>query len=160
MLPTMALSNFFGRRLPPTPLTPSTPTTLPILQESITPILPMTPPDPNDTMTSHHDAETISTALHVLSTERAALEYIQNLYENDRSARKSLVSAVNQIVKTIHNHGKLVVCGVGKSGKIGEKVVATMNSLGIQSSFLHPTEALHGDLGMIRPVRSFLIHLP
>ena len=60
--------------------------------------------------------------------------------------------AVEQIANTINAGSKLIVCGVGKSGKIGEKVVATMNSLGIYCSFLHPTEALHGDLGMVRPV--------
>ena len=45
-----------------------------------------------------------------------------------------------------------MICGVGKSGKIGEKLVATMNSLGIMTVFLHPIEALHGDLGVIRRV--------
>jgi D-arabinose 5-phosphate isomerase GutQ len=50
--------------------------------------------------------------------------------------------------------GKLIVSGVGKSGKVAEKLVATMNSLGIFTVYLHPIEALHGDLGIIRPVRS------
>jgi len=45
--------------------------------------------------------------------------------------------------------GKLVVTGVGKSGLIGAKMAATFASTGTQSFFLHPTEALHGDLGMI-----------
>lgn len=47
--------------------------------------------------------------------------------------------------------GKLVVTGVGKSGLIGAKMAATFASTGTPSFFLHPTEALHGDLGMISP---------
>jgi arabinose-5-phosphate isomerase len=45
--------------------------------------------------------------------------------------------------------GKLIVTGVGKSGLIGSKIAATLASTGTPSFFLHPTEALHGDLGMI-----------
>lgn len=43
--------------------------------------------------------------------------------------------------------GQMVLCGVGKSGLIGEKLSSTFSSLGLRSIFLHPTEALHGDLG-------------
>ena len=45
--------------------------------------------------------------------------------------------------------GKLIITGVGKSGLIGAKMAATFASTGTSSFFLHPTEALHGDLGMI-----------
>lgn len=45
--------------------------------------------------------------------------------------------------------GKLIVTGVGKSGLIGAKIAATLASTGTSSFFLHPTEAMHGDLGMI-----------
>ncbi len=45
--------------------------------------------------------------------------------------------------------GKLIVTGVGKSGLVGAKIAATFASTGTSSFFLHPTEALHGDLGMI-----------
>lgn len=47
--------------------------------------------------------------------------------------------------------GKIVFMGVGKSGHIGEKLAATFASLGIPSFFVHSTEAMHGDLGMIEP---------
>ena len=47
--------------------------------------------------------------------------------------------------------GKLVFMGVGKSGHIGEKLAATFASLGLPSFFVHSTEAMHGDLGMIQP---------
>lgn len=47
--------------------------------------------------------------------------------------------------------GKLVFMGVGKSGHIGEKLAATFASLGIPSFYVHSTEAMHGDLGMLEP---------
>lgn len=46
--------------------------------------------------------------------------------------------------------GKLIITGVGKSGHIGAKIAATLASTGTPSFFIHPTEALHGDLGMIQ----------
>ncbi|MCF4973819.1 MULTISPECIES: KpsF/GutQ family sugar-phosphate isomerase [Pseudomonas] len=48
--------------------------------------------------------------------------------------------------------GRVVVCGMGKSGLIGKKMVATFASTGTPSFFLHPAEAFHGDLGMLKPV--------
>jgi len=45
--------------------------------------------------------------------------------------------------------GQVVVCGVGKAGRIGRKLSATLSSTGTRSSFLHPVEALHGDIGCI-----------
>lgn len=47
--------------------------------------------------------------------------------------------------------GRTAVCGMGKSGLIGQKMVATFASTGTPSLFLHPAEALHGDLGMLKP---------
>ena len=53
-------------------------------------------------------------------------------------------------VKLIKNcKGRVVVMGLGKSGLIGRKISATMSSVGIPSAFLHPSEGLHGDIGMI-----------
>jgi len=49
----------------------------------------------------------------------------------------------------LNTKGKLVVIGVGKSGHIGSKIAATLASTGTPSFFLHPAEAMHGDLGMI-----------
>ncbi|MGA1931743.1 KpsF/GutQ family sugar-phosphate isomerase [Arcobacter sp. YIC-464] len=49
----------------------------------------------------------------------------------------------------INSKGKLIVTGVGKSGLVGSKIAATLASTGTSSFFLHPTEAMHGDLGMI-----------
>ncbi|OAC98349.1 hypothetical protein MUCCIDRAFT_150159 [Mucor lusitanicus CBS 277.49] len=53
--------------------------------------------------------------------------------------------------KSLDAGGKVIVTGVGKSGKIGEKIVATMLSTGTCATFLHPVEALHGDLGTVQP---------
>ncbi|PIY21807.1 MAG: KpsF/GutQ family sugar-phosphate isomerase, partial [Deltaproteobacteria bacterium CG_4_10_14_3_um_filter_60_8] len=47
------------------------------------------------------------------------------------------------------SHGRVIITGIGKSGLIGQKIVATMNSTGTSSFFLHPVEAMHGDLGMV-----------
>jgi len=47
--------------------------------------------------------------------------------------------------------GKVVLSGIGKSGRIAEKVAASMSSLGLPAVFLHSTEALHGDIGMVQP---------
>ncbi len=50
----------------------------------------------------------------------------------------------------IQNGGKLIFSGLGKNVPICEKIVGTMNSLGIQANFLHTNTAMHGDLGMIQ----------
>ena len=111
--------------------------------------LPITPPSED----SDSSTESIlATAVHVLSTEAAALSCLTQLYAADPVARHGFCQAVDRIARSLNEHGKIVVCGVGKSGKIGQKLVATMNSLGLMSVFLHPTEAVHGDMGVIRPV--------
>jgi len=63
---------------------------------------------------------------------------------------KADVSGIEKAVEIAYNtKGKLIVTGVGKSGLIGSKIAATLASTGTPSFFIHPTEALHGDLGMI-----------
>jgi arabinose-5-phosphate isomerase len=52
-------------------------------------------------------------------------------------------------VKTIVEGNKLIVSGVGKSGFIARKIAATFSSIGKKAFFLHPVEALHGDIGMV-----------
>ncbi|AWL12568.1 Arabinose-5-phosphate isomerase [Saliniradius amylolyticus] len=56
------------------------------------------------------------------------------------------VTAVDTILRT---QGRVVICGMGKSGLIGQKIAATLSSTGTPSFFMHPGEAYHGDLGMI-----------
>ncbi len=66
------------------------------------------------------------------------------------SAAENISKDLDKIVETILScRGKLIVTGVGKSGLIGAKMAATFASTGTPSFFLHPTEAMHGDLGMI-----------
>ncbi|MBE0491505.1 MAG: KpsF/GutQ family sugar-phosphate isomerase [Sulfurospirillum sp.] len=59
---------------------------------------------------------------------------------------KEIEDAVDLVMQT---KGKLIVTGVGKSGLVGAKIAATLASTGTSSFFLHPTEAMHGDLGML-----------
>ena len=70
----------------------------------------------------------------------------QSLIDAINHIDESFVDAIELIEKT---SGKLIVTGVGKSGLVGAKIAATLASTGTASFFLHPTEALHGDLGMI-----------
>ncbi|OJD30324.1 sugar isomerase [Diplodia corticola] len=93
----------------------------------------------------------LSRALHVLSTEAAALAHITRLYTTSPAAQASLLAAVRIVARAHRRGGKLVVCGVGKSGLVGRKTVATLKSLGVGASFLHAAEAVHGDLGDVRP---------
>jgi len=76
----------------------------------------------------------------VLLTEAKELEKTANNFSFD------IDKAIDLIV---NSQGKLIVTGVGKSGLVGAKIAATLASTGTSSFFLHPTEAMHGDLGMI-----------
>ncbi|MBS0013290.1 MAG: KpsF/GutQ family sugar-phosphate isomerase [Desulfobacterales bacterium] len=56
----------------------------------------------------------------------------------------------NRLVDLIYqSRGRVIVAGIGKSGLIARKIVATLNSTGTRSLFLHPVEAMHGDLGIV-----------
>lgn len=62
-----------------------------------------------------------------------------------------------KMVETIFlSKGRLIISGMGKSGIVGRKIVATLNSTGTRSLFLHPSEAMHGDLGIVGPEDVFL----
>ena len=58
-------------------------------------------------------------------------------------------AAVNLIVETLRNRGKLIVVGIGKSGNVGQKIAATFTSTGSTSVVLNSVDALHGDLGIV-----------
>lgn len=62
-------------------------------------------------------------------------------------------SAIDSILAS---KGRLIICGMGKSGIIGKKIAATLASTGTPSFFMHPGEAYHGDLGMVTPEDVFL----
>ena len=89
----------------------------------------MTPPDPTDAdvlkASGSHWATSVGSAVHVISTERAALANLEHLYQTNFLAQEHLARAVSQIASSIRNGGKLVCCGVGKSGLVGQKMVAT-----------------------------------
>lgn len=75
-----------------------------------------------------------------------------------RSLGETIDSQFDQAIELILSlQGRLVVCGVGKSGHIGRKIAATLASTGTPSFFMHPTEAMHGDLGMLKPVDAVLL---
>jgi arabinose-5-phosphate isomerase len=59
---------------------------------------------------------------------------------------KSFVTLCDKVIKC---DGKFIIMGVGKSGHIAQKISATLSSTGTQSIFIHPTEAAHGDMGLI-----------
>lgn len=81
-------------------------------------------------------------------------KYAKEVFEIEAKAvsdlAQSLTADFNKAVEAIlKSSGRLVVCGVGKSGIVGRKIAATLASTGTPSLFIHPTEAFHGDLGMI-----------
>jgi D-arabinose 5-phosphate isomerase GutQ len=63
---------------------------------------------------------------------------------------KQFVALLDDCEKTIRSGGKIVASGLGKNVPICEKFVGTMNSLGLESAFLHTNTAMHGDLGLIK----------
>jgi arabinose-5-phosphate isomerase len=87
------------------------------------------------------ESEIIKTGRNVVKIEAEA---ISNLEE---SINKEFVKAVDTILAS---KGRVVLTGMGKSGLIARKIVATLNSTGTAAIYLHPTDALHGDLGMVR----------
>ena len=81
-----------------------------------------------------------------LQSGMAAMRELTAAFEGDLGA--AFERAVLTIVQA---KGRVIVCGVGKSGHIGRKLSATLASTGTHAFFVHPTEASHGDLGMIAP---------
>lgn len=62
-----------------------------------------------------------------------------------------------KMVETVfRSKGRLVIAGIGKSGLVGRKIVATLISTGTHAIFLHPVEAMHGDLGLVAPEDVFI----
>jgi len=64
----------------------------------------------------------------------------------------AFVQCVQRCLEILHNGGKLVLTGVGKSGHISKKIAATLASTGARAVFMHPVEAMHGDLGVVSPI--------
>lgn len=84
----------------------------------------------------------LSIARETILTESKAISQMANLLTDDFAKCVQLIH---------HSKGRLVVTGIGKSAIIAQKIVATLNSTGTPSLFLHASEAVHGDLGMVQP---------
>jgi arabinose-5-phosphate isomerase len=88
----------------------------------------------------HTSANILSAAKEVFRIETEAIRNLPSLLTKDFS------DAAHAILKT---KGRVIVTGMGKSGNIGKKISSTFASTGTPSLFVHPAEAIHGDLGMI-----------
>jgi len=86
-------------------------------------------------------------AKEVIKTEVAGLNHMAENLGDD------FTRAVEAIIAT---QGRVIICGMGKSGLIGKKIVASLASTGTPSFFMHPGEAFHGDLGMVKPEDIFI----
>ena len=87
-----------------------------------------------------------------LTLLQQAQEVMQLEANSIQAAAKRLDNTYNQAVDLVLAcEGRIIVSGMGKSGQIGRKITATFASLGTPSAFVHPAEALYGDLGMIQP---------
>ena len=85
--------------------------------------------------------EIISNGKEVIRIEAEAIADLQHSINED---------FVNTVETIFASKGRVVLTGMGKSGLIARKIVATLNSTGTAAIYLHPTDALHGDLGMVR----------
>lgn len=96
-----------------------------------------------------HKKASVSTPLEELREGRAVLQHeAEALLELSRRLDASFCTAIELLAQCV---GAVIVTGVGKAGLIGRKIAATLSSTGARAYFLHPTEALHGDLGCVGP---------
>jgi arabinose-5-phosphate isomerase len=85
----------------------------------------------------------------LIRTEAAALEALATRLEGPMAA--AFDRAIELILRCGQERGRVVVTGMGKSGIIAQKIAATLSSTGSPALFLHPAEAVHGDLGVLMP---------
>lgn len=93
-------------------------------------------------MTTNKHELRLARAAEVIRLEAATIERLEALLDERFSKAVDFILA---------SRGQLVVTGMGKAGLVGQKISATMASTGTPSFYLHPAEALHGDLGRLRP---------
>ena len=89
------------------------------------------------------------TPAELVRTEAAALEALAKRLDGPMLAEFD--RAVDLVVRCGEGNGRVVVTGMGKSGVIAQKIAATLSSTGSPALFLHPAEAVHGDLGVLMP---------
>lgn len=99
----------------------------------------------------------ISSIASFRTTTRVAAEALSQLDANLTEGSELGAAFDRAVDLIIRSRGRLIIAGVGKSGHIGRKIAATMASTGTPSFFVHPTEASHGDLGMIVPADILLL---
>lgn len=85
----------------------------------------------------------------LIRTEAAALEVLATRLDGPMAA--PFERAVALVLACGEGRGRVVVTGMGKSGIIAQKIAATLSSTGSPALFLHPAEAVHGDIGMLAP---------
>ncbi len=100
-------------------------------------------------MNLNKSAGPVLTPAALVRTEAQALEALAARLEGPMSP--AFDCAVELILKCGESHGRVVVTGMGKSGIIAQKIAATLSSTGSPALFLHPAEAVHGDLGVLMP---------
>ncbi|HSC54591.1 MAG TPA: KpsF/GutQ family sugar-phosphate isomerase [Phnomibacter sp.] len=82
-----------------------------------------------------------------------ALQTIQLEADSVAGLQKFINNTFEEVVQLMHQcKGRLVISGIGKSAIIAQKIVATLNSTGTPSLYMHAADAIHGDLGMITPL--------
>jgi arabinose-5-phosphate isomerase len=99
-------------------------------------------------MSSHKQDDAFQPAA-LVRTEAAALEVLAARLDGTMAA--PFARAVEMILRCGETNGRVVVTGMGKSGIIAQKIAATLSSTGSPALFLHPAEAVHGDLGVLMP---------
>jgi arabinose-5-phosphate isomerase len=87
------------------------------------------------------DKNIIHTALRTIQLEAESVDQLKNYINEDFEAAVTTIAACK---------GRLVISGIGKSAIVAQKIVATLNSTGTPSLFMHGADAIHGDLGMIQ----------
>lgn len=90
------------------------------------------------------------------STRKNRLARGKNVLQHAASAIQATAESLDEdflvaVDKILTTRGSVIVCGIGKAGLVGRKISATFASTGTRSHFLHPSEAVHGDLGSIGP---------
>ncbi|MBM3608019.1 MAG: KpsF/GutQ family sugar-phosphate isomerase [Alphaproteobacteria bacterium] len=99
---------------------------------------------------------TARSALRTLELERAGIAAVEAAFTDPQNSR--LAQEFARAVELIRTRtGRVMVSGMGKSGHIGRKIAATLASTGTPAYFVHPGEASHGDLGMIKPSDAILL---
>ncbi len=104
-------------------------------------------------MTDTQAQQAIDLALQTLDIEAAAIAELRTRLAVEALAAQAFAQAVETILLT---KGRVVVMGMGKSGHVGRKVAATLASTGTAAMFVHPAEASHGDLGMVKSIDTVL----